>query len=191
MTHAADKTAARDRARTARRAIAPDAAARAAEALRDRLLAMPVLDGVSVVLAYGASAEELALGPAVAALRERGARIAYPRVVSASELDLHVVADESELVTGSFGILEPPSSAPTVAAEDVDVVLVPGLAFDAHGFRVGYGGGYYDRLLLKLENAVRLGIAYDEQLSATPLPHEEHDEPVDVVVTPTRTIAAE
>lgn len=191
MPAPADKNAARDAARAARKAIDPALAVEAAFALRDLLLALPVLQDARFVLAYGASAEELGLEPTAQALRERGVRVVYPRIIDAGALELHLVSDESDLVRGAFGILEPSPEAPVVAPDSIDVVLVPGVGFDAHGFRVGYGGGYYDRLLPLLENAVRVGIAFDEQLLAKPLHREEHDEPVDVIVTPTQVIPAE
>lgn len=188
---AAEKTAARDAARTARCALPPAERDAAAELIAARLLALPILDGVRIVLAYGASAEEVALDAAVAALRARGARIAYPRIEEEGALALHLIAEENELVAGPHGIREPAAGAPLVSAEEVEAVLVPGVAFDAHGTRVGFGGGYYDRLLPLLENAVRIGVAFDCQLVEGALPREEHDEPVDLVVTPTRTIPAE
>lgn len=187
----ADKNAARAQSRTARRSLAPAACAEATTRLAAQLATLPVLAGARVVLAYGASAEELALDEAVAALRAAGARIAYPRIEEAGALALHELGTESELVAGPHGIREPAASAPRVSADEIDAVLVPGCAFDARGTRVGFGGGYYDRLLPLLENAVRIGIAYDEQVSADPLPLEPHDEPVDLIVTPTRVIAAD
>jgi 5-formyltetrahydrofolate cyclo-ligase len=73
-------------------------------------------------------------------------------------------------------------------AHEADAILLPGIAFDKRGMRLGYGGGYYDRLLPQCRPAcVRIGIGFDEQLLAE-IPAEDHDEHVDIVVTPSRVI---
>ena len=84
--------------------------------------------------------------------------------------------------TNAFGIQEPPGDAPAFAPA---AVLVPVLAFDAEGFRLGYGGGYYDRTLAELRNrgdVLAIGIAYAGQ-ETEPLPREPHDQKLDMVVT--------
>ncbi len=68
----------------------------------------------------------------------------------------------------------------------IDLVIVPGVAFDYQGYRLGYGGGFYDRFLSN-SKAYKVGVAYDFQI-VDRLPHGEHDVPVDVIVTPTQTI---
>ena len=152
------------------------------------LLDLPEFGSAAVVLAYAALPAELDPMPAVSALRKRGVTIAYPRIESPGVLGMHEVEHESALVDGPFGLSEPHAEEPLVAPERIDVVIVPGVAFDEQGLRLGYGGGYYDRLLPTLRpDCVRIGIAFDEQLLAE-LPVEEHDETVDIVVTPTRVI---
>lgn len=88
-----------------------------------------------------------------------------------------------ELVEGSYGVMEPPSAHVFVMP---DVMLVPMLAFDMQGHRLGYGGGYYDRTLKtyrqKGQDVITIGIGYDEQLCEK-LPFEKHDQPLDIIVT--------
>jgi len=182
------KHAARARAREVRCALDADACRRDAISAAERLLGLPEFDGARVVLAYAASPEELDPAPAVAALRERGIIVAYPRVEAPGVLGLHRVDDERDLVSGMFGIRQPAENAPRVGRGQVDVVIVPGVAFDRSGMRLGYGGGYYDRLLPTLPpHALHVGYAYDEQL-VDELPAEEHDVHVDLVVTPTQVL---
>ena len=84
--------------------------------------------------------------------------------------------------------MQPPSEAPRLDALAIDAVLVPGVAFDRAGHRLGYGGGYYDRLLPSLRrDCLRVGLAYDEQV-VDELPAEEHDVRLHAVVTPTRLL---
>lgn len=81
-----------------------------------------------------------------------------------------------------FGYLQPPASAPQVPLSDMDAVLLPGLAFDRHGVRLGYGGGFYDRLLSG-DRGLKVGVVWAELLVPR-LPHEPHDIRTDWVVTP-------
>lgn len=187
---AAAKSQARARARAARCALDDASCRDASLALATQLLALPELALAHTVLAYGASAEELDPEPAAIALRDRGAAVAYPRVEAPGVLGLHIVDDAGELVSGMFGIREPAAHATRVGRWRIDAVLVPGVAFDERCWRLGYGGGYYDRLLPTLKpSCIRIGIAYDEQVLDT-IPAEEHDAQLDLVVTPTRVLRA-
>lgn len=184
----AAKHAARVRAREARSALDDATCELAAEAIAARVLALPQIAKARTVLAYGATAEEVETAPLVAALRARGTRIAYPRVESPGVLGVHEVVEGDALEHGMFGILEPRADAPRIALDEIDAAIVPGVAFDESARRLGYGGGYYDRLLpLLREDCARIGIAYDEQLLAE-IPAAEHDVDLDAVVTPTRVV---
>jgi 5-formyltetrahydrofolate cyclo-ligase len=139
------------------------------------------------VLAYAATAEELDPAPLIAMLRAHGARIAYPRVTGPGALALHWCDDEGELAPGHCGIAEPFAEAPEAAVNELDLVLVPGTAFDGSCQRIGMGGGFYDRLLPDLgADAPAIGLAFDEQI-VEEVPTETHDVPLSAVVTPTRT----
>jgi 5-formyltetrahydrofolate cyclo-ligase len=87
----------------------------------------------------------------------------------------------SELVEGAFGIPEPPRENSTLAPEDLDLILVPGLAFDRNKERLGYGGGFYDRVLAQT-GAIKIGVAFSFQIVHT-LPHEPYDQRVDWILT--------
>lgn len=180
----AAKHEARVRARAARCALDDTACRDAAIAAAERLAALPEVAAARLVLAYGATLEELDPAPAVALLRARGVAIAYPRVEAPGVLGLHSVGVADPLVRGMFGIMEPSADAPRVPAHAVDVVIVPGVAFDRGLWRLGYGGGYYDRLLPTLApGCARIGYAYDEQVLEE-IPVEEHDVRLDALVTP-------
>jgi 5-formyltetrahydrofolate cyclo-ligase len=103
------------------------------------------------------------------------------------------VEGPSELVFGIFGLLEPGPGCPEVAPHDIDVFMVPGLAFDARGGRVGYGGGYYDELMAYVRShpdgpsGFFVGFGYDFQVSES-CPTGEWDVPIDCVVTDTRVL---
>ena len=115
----------------------------------------------------------------LARLVEMGFCIAFPRVIKKDvPLDFHRVPDGEVLEPGSFGIPEPLAHWPRVTP---GLLLVPLLAFDRHGHRLGMGGGYYDRTLAAL-NIPAIGIAYAGQ-ELPSLPAEPHDRSLDAILT--------
>jgi 5-formyltetrahydrofolate cyclo-ligase len=122
----------------------------------------------------------------MAALRA-GKRVFYPRV-SGEDLVFAAVSHLDQFVTGAFGVAEPISDH-CVGTADLDLIVVPGVAFSAPGFRLGYGRGYYDRKLeSKSSETASLGLAFDLQLCDL-LPIEEHDQRLDFIVTETKFIS--
>ncbi|HEX4105939.1 MAG TPA: 5-formyltetrahydrofolate cyclo-ligase [Rhizomicrobium sp.] len=114
------------------------------------------------------------------ALAESGAHIAFPRITAKdAALDFHLVPDGEILSPGRHGIHEPLAHWPKVTPA---LLLVPLLAYDDQGYRLGYGGGYYDRTLAALNGARAIGLAYGGQRMES-LPHDPHDYPLDAVLT--------
>ena len=97
------------------------------------------------------------------------------------EIEPSVIIDFDNLMAGQFGILEP-IEAMKIAYKNIDLVLVPGIVFDKEGHRIGYGFGYYDKFLRKVPKALKIGLCFDFQL-VDKVPREEHDVPVDLIVT--------
>ncbi len=94
--------------------------------------------------------------------------------------------DEQQLALGSFHI-EEPTGSDTASIDDIEMIVVPGVAYDRHGHRVGRGKGYYDRLMAE-SRAIKIGVAYDFQLFADgEIPAEPHDVSVDIVITESRS----
>jgi 5-formyltetrahydrofolate cyclo-ligase len=91
-----------------------------------------------------------------------------------------------EIVTGQFGIREPAAGCAEILLRDLDLVLVPGIAFDLSGRRLGRGRGFYDRLLSEFRGA-KCGIAFDEQIAGE-VPSEKLDIPMDFILTPSRCV---
>ena len=96
-------------------------------------------------------------------------------------LTFHQVFSFSELVPGPFNLLEPPYQNPEIDIKKLDLIFVPGVAFDIKKGRIGYGGGFYDRVLVKTE-AFKIGVAFSFQIFKK-LPLEAHDQRVDVIIT--------
>ena len=166
----------RRRARpTAERAAAADAVASAL---------MQGLDGARTLAAFVPDPDEPGNGRLPAAYTELGARILLP-VVPTTGRTLDWAAYTGELEPGRFGLHHPvgPRLGPS-AIGDADAVVVPALAVDHFGFRLGRGGGYYDRALAHARpDAVLVTVVFDEERFAE-LPREIHDRPVTAVVTP-------
>lgn len=113
-------------------------------------------------------------------------RVIVPKVVE-HEIEPSLIIDFDSMVSsGRFGILEP-IEAMKVAYDNIDLVVVPGSVFDLNGHRIGFGLGFYDRFLHKVSRSVKIGLAFDFQI-VDKIPHEEHDVPVDFIVTDKRII---
>jgi 5-formyltetrahydrofolate cyclo-ligase len=181
------KAALRAEARHRRAGLDAAVRGRAAAAAGARLLALPEVAAARVVALYAAIGDELDPRSAVDAVAAAGCTVALPRVAG-PDLDLVAVTPSTPVAPGHRGVLEP--SGPPLPLAQVDVVVVPGLAFDRHGGRLGQGGGHYDRLLARLPpRTLRVGLCLDRQLVRA-VPGAAHDQPVDVVVTESSTVRA-
>nr|BFD84310.1 5-formyltetrahydrofolate cyclo-ligase [Streptomyces sp. Xyl84] len=176
----------------ARDRLTVDDVREAADALARRALELPELAGARTVAAYvsvGAEPGTLAL---LDALRARGARVLLPVLLPDNDLDWGAYAGEGSLARvrhgGRMTLFEPVGRrlGPD-AVTAADVVLLPGLAADARGMRLGRGGGSYDRVLARLERAdahpALVVLLYDREV-VEHVPAEPHDRPVQAVVTP-------
>lgn len=173
------KVALRRSARAARGSLAPAVRAAATAAIRSRLGELPELTSARAVLVYAAGSTEVDVSGAAADLRGAGITTLYPRV-RGENLEVAAVDDPAQLVPGHRDIPEPAGHAIDITA--VDAILIPGVAFDLRGGRLGQGGGHYDRLLPRIGDAVRVGVAFACQIVPT-VPRVDHDVPVDLIVT--------
>ncbi|UDY37895.1 5-formyltetrahydrofolate cyclo-ligase [Dermatobacter hominis] len=190
--------AARRRGRSARSAMAPEQRAVATAAVHRALVALDELrapTGSGRVALSRALPGELDLGAAAEDLRRRGWTTWLPVVdpdppAGAPSMAFREWRPEDTLVVGAFRIEEPPADGrPDVAAEALDVVVVPCLAVDLDGTRVGFGAGYYDRALAdRRRRPLVVVAAFDAQVEPALLPRRPWDVPGDVVVTDRRTV---
>lgn len=181
----AQKTALRDRLLTARRRRPLSGAREDALALAEHLLSTPEVRRAATVAAYVSMAHEPGTGPLLDHLHALGRRVILPVLLPDNDLDWAVYTGADGLLPAARGMLEPAASrlGPDALAT-ADVVLCPGLAADRSGYRLGRGGGSYDRALGRVPVGTFVcTLLYDDELLDA-VPTEAHDRPVSAAVTP-------
>lgn len=184
------KRGVRERTLAARDALSADIRAAAGRAIAARIVALPSFAAARTLLLTLPFRTEWDSRLVAAQALAAGKTVVSPRVDPVARmLTLHRLADlVRDVAPGYRDIPEPLARCPTLAAAAIDWVLVPGVAFDAAGRRLGYGGGYYDRLLPLISSATpRIAGAFDAQL-VDAVPSGPHDLVVDCIITETRVL---
>lgn len=166
---------------------AMDPVARRAEddALFRRFLALPQLERCKTVFVFYGMGTEPDTARLIPALLERGKVVSLPRILPDRGMEVRRYDPGRPLVPHPYGIPEPDVDCPLLSHGDIDLALVPAVCYDEQGFRLGMGGGYYDRWLPHF-HGVTVGLCRDRLLQ-TSLPAEEHDCKVNLVITTQRT----
>ncbi len=146
-------------------------------------LLLPLLSGAKCVMCYASGEREPSTLSLIENLLKKGVRVALPRcdreqkgVMSARE-----IKSLCELSPGAYGIPEPPETSPVMLKEEMDVVIMPCVATDRHGVRLGHGAGYYDRFLGDIDRRT-ICLCY-ERFVFESLPHDAHDCIPDCIIT--------
>jgi 5-formyltetrahydrofolate cyclo-ligase len=188
------KTELRKRLRGLRAAMPAEACVARSARIVERLASLPVLANARAVALFWpiVARHEVDLRPLDASLRARGASVAYPAIdPETGAMTFRFVSDVSALEERGYGFCEPAASAPEAQRGELDVLVVPAIAVDPTGHRIGYGAGYYDRTIPSFSPPARtVGVAYDFQLVAE-VPFTEYDVPLSFVVTDDRLIEPE
>jgi 5-formyltetrahydrofolate cyclo-ligase len=178
----------RQRMRAVRRVMPSEACAARSTAIGERLRSLPEFESARVVVGYTAFRKEADPVSILRAAESAGKIVGLVRVEADGRLGLHQHHDGEPLLPNEYGIDEPAPDAARIAVHDVDLIIIPALAVDGRGYRIGFGQGYYDRLLPTLPHAFKVVIAYDFQLLLeTPFTHG--DVACDCVVTDQRTLS--
>ncbi|MFJ7413758.1 5-formyltetrahydrofolate cyclo-ligase [Streptomyces sp. NPDC098077] len=172
----------------ARALLTKEDAARSAAVLAEAALRLPELADTRTVAAYVSVGREPGTRALLEALRGRGVRVLLPVLLADNDLDWAAYEGPEHLLPAGRGLLEPNGARLGPAAVlEAEAVLLPGLAVDGAGMRLGRGGGSYDRVLARLTAAGArpslVVLLYDDEVVAR-VPSEPHDHPVDAVVTP-------
>jgi 5-formyltetrahydrofolate cyclo-ligase len=177
----------RKRLRALRQTTPASACAKRSERIVERLLELEVLARASRVALFWPieARHEVDLRPLDPTLRDRGVSVFYPSAEEETRVMTFRAAHPSELVDDALGFRGAPPTA--LEATALDVIIVPALALDAQGRRLGYGAGFYDRSLVRFGSAVAVGVVYDFQLLAE-VPSLATDISMGWVVTDARTL---
>ena len=168
-----------------RRELSPQQVSCQSLALQQRFLALPEYQRARSLALYAPIHREVETSAVALEALAAGKTLLYP-AVQGSDLEFRRVLGLDELVTGRYGIPEPVGEVWN--PDRADIIVVPGVAFDQSGRRIGYGKGYYDKALHRLEGSGRLvGFCYDFQL-VEEIVGEPHDVTMDLIVTELRVV---
>lgn len=156
-------------------------------ALFERFLALPEVEEAKVFFAFwGIPGKEPNTRLLIEKLLERGKIVGLPRMLPGRQMEVRRYDPAIPMVKAAFGIEEPSTECTLIPKEEIDLVLTPAVAYDENGYRMGFGGGYYDRWLSGFVGKT-VGLCRDKVLQRT-VPVEPHDAQVDAVVTDSRVI---
>ena len=174
-----DKKTLRTQIREQKRAMTPEQIEKASRALTEQFLALEVYRNAKTLYGYLPYNQEVRTVPILARALADGKQVAVPKVYG-DEMRFICLTDLTQVETGYAGIPEPIADEP-IADDPAALVLMPGLAFDKEGHRIGYGGGFYDKFLNAEPTHPTVALCYAFQMVEN-LPTEEFDVPVDRVL---------
>ena len=177
-----DKSELRKALREKRRALSRQEQEKAAQDAAALLAGFSPYQEAKTVMAYIACRGELSLAPVIEDALKQGKTLLLPRCDAPGVMTARRVGSLKELVPGAYGLLEPAEDSEIIAPQQIDLILVPGVAFDRGGGRIGQGGGYYDRFLPEA-GALRVGVCHDFALLER-VPALAHDMRMDRILTP-------
>jgi 5-formyltetrahydrofolate cyclo-ligase len=176
-----DKEAVRERARAIRCRLTPAEISQRSEEIERHLL--EVINGEDPVMVYASKPGEVDTRGLIGGLLSRGISVVVPIIEQETRtLRLSFLRDPAVLVPGTFSVPEPLGAEIPADPEEISLVVVPMMAFDRRGFRLGYGAGYYDRFLSDHPRMKKIGVAFS-CLELEEVPADRYDVPMDVIVT--------
>ena len=171
-----------------RRALSHDSWRASSREAQLNLLSLDEYAAAECIALYAPAHNETDTALILAEAFQAGKRVLYPAVCGHQMVFRHVERVE-ELREGTYGILEPCPTGIDHQADEADLIVVPGVAFDLTGHRIGYGKGFYDRFLQHPGRSAHLvGLCHDFQLTDGAFPADVHDIPMEIVVSDKRII---
>ncbi|MDN4594520.1 5-formyltetrahydrofolate cyclo-ligase [Polycladomyces subterraneus] len=188
MDQKEEKKRLRTRLLELRQELDAEKARRWSRAITETLVDLESFRRASTVFFYLPFRKEVDTWDAIRVAWQAGKRVVVPKAdTKAKTMELYAIQPDTPLIEGAYGILEPPAKPDSrVIPAAVDLAVVPGVGFDEQGYRLGYGGGYYDRFFLGAgAGMIRIGVAYPFQMVETVFP-EAHDQRMHVIITAER-----
>jgi 5-formyltetrahydrofolate cyclo-ligase len=174
------KQALRNQMREKRKSLSADLYAEKTERIHKNLESLKEYQEAEDILFYLSKDDEIATRTLIDNALKNGKNVYVP-CIQGDQLIVCPITEKSVLQIGPFGVLEPVDQDDCAHPKELDLVLVPGLAFDYRGHRLGYGKGYYDRFLKQTE-AFKIGLAFEDHVLSE-LPIEPHDVPLNLIIT--------
>ena len=177
-----EKKELRRRVREELSALSRSELVRSDDALFARFLALPQVEEAKTIFAFwGIPGKEPDTSRLIRELIRRGKVVGLPRMLPGHQMEVRRYDPDRPLVQTSFGISEPGEDCPLIRRENVGLALVPAVCYDGQGYRLGFGGGYYDRWLERF-SGVTVGLCREAVLQEA-VPVEAHDAKVDILLT--------
>ena len=177
-----EKKELRRRVREQLSALSRSALVHSDDALFEKFLSLPQVEEAQTVFAFwGIPGKEPDTARLIGELIRRGKAVGLPRMLPDRRMEVRRYDPDKPLVTVSFGISEPGEDCPLLAREEIGLALAPAVCYDRRGYRLGFGGGYYDRWLAGF-SGVTVGLCRETVLQET-VPTEAHDARVDLLLT--------
>jgi 5-formyltetrahydrofolate cyclo-ligase len=186
------KAAIRQRVLATRDALSDNERAAKNAAIRGRVESFDLFQRAGTILLYASFRSEVDTAGLMEGALRQGKRVALPRPrVAERRLEACLITDPGrDLCPGAWGIFEPEQRCQVISIDEIDLAVVPGVVFDESGHRLGYGGGYYDRLLASSPSLPVIGLAFEVQIVTQGLPAEAHDVRLNWIVTEDRMLSA-
>jgi 5-formyltetrahydrofolate cyclo-ligase len=144
----------------------------------------PSTQQLTLSLFGGSSLEPNLLPDLLPILLKQHWRVCFYQILKDKVMQARQIRGLEDLTLGAYNIYEPVLTCPVVPAQEMNVLLIPGLLFDTNGHRLGRGAGYYDRYLTYCHSsALRIGVTYSTQLNPTPIPCQDHDQKMNYIIT--------
>lgn len=152
-------------------------------AITEKLLSLEKIQSADLILPFVSAKGEVGTRELIARCLDAGKTVAVPRCINGSNMEFCVIHTFDDLEKGMYGIDEPKEYCEVIKAEDAEnsVLIVPALCFNAKGYRLGYGKGYYDRFISRYKGYT-VGVCYSEFITDD-IPVDEYDRCVDIVIT--------
>ncbi len=182
MSIVEDKKTIRKKLKAMRNAFTVEQVESSSRAVCEAILTSQIYQQANTILAYLAFGNELNIDSVLSQALADGKRVAVPNIISKTEFEAVLLQNMQDFAYDRYGIRSVPAPVVNVSPEQLDLILVPGVAFGRDGSRMGMGAGYYDRYMAQAPQAIRMGLAY-EALLQNNLPCDEYDMKVQYLIS--------
>lgn len=162
--------------------LSPEYRKEAEASIYQTLFELEEFQEAQTIMCYYATEDEFNTHPIIEKAWQMGKQVGIPRVYPDRRMEAHVYTADSQLQESAFKIPEPLESSPVIDPKDIDLIIMPCVSCNNQGQRIGYGGGYYDRYILRTRPAL-LVLPFYQDLQRLGIPVEDHDLTMDIVIT--------